>query len=156
MISACLLALLATSQTAAARTCQTLQEVRKANPTAHLRYRQVTRETRCWFSGKTPDKSEFSLPASLASSRGGSIVRGAPQLSPKRHDANGLAPIMTEAAPSPREITSYAATAVVKPAPLPVPLHWTLEMFEEEVSIQSAIDALCGPYCTFDNRWRLK
>jgi hypothetical protein len=56
-----LLALISAPALAApSRACLTQSEARKAHPDQYLKYRQVG-SVRCWFAGRTPDKSEFKL-----------------------------------------------------------------------------------------------
>jgi len=42
------------------RACLTQHEAAKAHPGKYLKYRQVG-SVRCWFAGRTPDKSEFKI-----------------------------------------------------------------------------------------------
>jgi hypothetical protein len=56
-----LLALISAPALAApSRTCLTQSEAAKAHPGQYLKYRQVG-SVRCWFAGRTPDKSEFKI-----------------------------------------------------------------------------------------------
>jgi hypothetical protein len=56
-----LLALISAPALAApSRACLTQSEAAKAHPGQYLKYRQVG-SVRCWFAGRTPDKSEFKL-----------------------------------------------------------------------------------------------
>jgi hypothetical protein len=56
-----LLALISAPALAApGRACLTQHEAAKAHPGKYLKYRQVG-SVRCWFAGRTPDKSEFKI-----------------------------------------------------------------------------------------------
>ena len=56
-----LLALISAPALAApSRACLTQSEAHKAHPDQYLKYRQVG-SVRCWFAGRTPDKSEFKI-----------------------------------------------------------------------------------------------
>ena len=70
MIVAALAMLTLTTAPAAARPCLTQAQAHKAHPGKIIKYRQIG-ETRCWYAGRTPAKSEFKLPApsTLAASR---------------------------------------------------------------------------------------
>jgi hypothetical protein len=61
MILAMLAVLAMTSTPAAARPCLNLQQIKAKHPGQHPRYRSIEGR-QCWYVGKTPAKSEFSLP----------------------------------------------------------------------------------------------
>jgi hypothetical protein len=63
LILAMLATLALTTTPAAARPCLSLQQIKAKHPGQHPRYRSVE-DRQCWYVGKTPAKSEFSLPAS--------------------------------------------------------------------------------------------
>src|SRR5215470_6440583 len=56
-----LLALISAPALAApSRACLTQSEAHKAHPGEYLKFRQIG-SVRCWFAGRTPDKSEFKI-----------------------------------------------------------------------------------------------
>lgn len=45
-----------------------MEQARKVHKTERIRYRLV-QDNKCWFAGKTPDKSEFKLPVRVAATQ---------------------------------------------------------------------------------------
>jgi hypothetical protein len=53
---------------AASRDCLSLAQAAKGYPSQSLKYRQIG-SARCWFAGRTPDKSEFKIARASAEPR---------------------------------------------------------------------------------------
>src|SRR5689334_16174220 len=79
---------LTSAHAAPSRECLSQAQAAKANPGKFLKYREIG-SSRCWFTGPTPDKSEFKIPPANAE-RGD--TRAAPSAA-KREQAESVEPL---------------------------------------------------------------
>jgi hypothetical protein len=78
---------------APSRACLTQSQAAKEYPGKYLKYRQVG-STRCWFAGRTPDKSEFKIVQRAPTTAKTAYASAAPQprhAPPAHDDLVGLA-----------------------------------------------------------------
>ena len=122
---------------APSRTCLTQSQAAKEYPGKYLKYRQVG-SSRCWFAGRTPDKSEFR------------IARSAPTTAKAAYAS--VAPRARHASTSADDLVGLAGTLCAGPCE-------DLRTVDPQVlaaRLEAAHAAFIEYWLTFHDRWALR
>ena len=160
-----LLALMSAAHTAPNRDCLSQAQAAKVYPGKFLKYREIG-SLRCWFAGRTPDKSEFKIAPANAEPRDTRAVASSTQWTPVEHvhsDVGALRQDVVAATVRPAETAEDrkgTADDLVglegTLCPGPCEDLRTIDPKELRARLEAAHAAFSEYWTTFDQRWTLR
>jgi len=158
-------ALTSAAHAAPSRDCLSQAQAVKVYPGKFLKYREIG-SLRCWFAGRTPDKSEFKIAPANAEPRDTRAVASSTQWTPVEHvhsDVGALRQDVVAATVRPAETAEDrkgTADDLVglegTLCPGPCEDLRTIDPKELRARLEAAHAAFSEYWTTFDQRWTLR